>query len=579
MSDGGISGIITGVKCNAVTSPPKPDMDASCKFWSCGEVRNCRNFAPLVAILVVLVSFSIGVAVAQETSSQQGVSAEIHGTVVDSAGKPVYKAVVRLEENGGSEIVMTTSSAGDFAFSGLQAGTYQVSAEKSGRRSRVVSVARLKQADQRNVDLVLDSNASPSLSDESMAFADKPNFTVAGITDWTAVGGHGSDSSLRTSEALARETTSLKPDSSGSGLSGSAAAASGTEIKLRAALAALPGSFEANHRLGEFCLKKGSYREAIAPLEAAYKVDPANYSNEYDLLLAYKEAGNFTKAREHIQKLLAHRESADLRRVSGDLDEEMGDLLGAEHEYEQSVRLDPSEQNYFAWGSELLMHRAVWPAAEVFRKGTEAHPKSARMLAALGAALFASALYDEAALRLCDASDLNPVDPAPYVFLGRIDMAAPAPLTCVDQRLMRFVQEHPGDARANYYYAMAIWKRQKQPENSQDMQQVERLLTKAITDDPKYGEAYLQLGNLYAGEHNSEKAISFYTKAIEVNPQLGEAHYRLGVAYERVGESSKAKEEFQLHDDIEKAQAAAVDRQRQEVKQFLVVLQGKPTIP
>ena len=158
-------------------------------------------------------------------------------------------------------------------------------------------------------------------------------------------------------------------------------------------------------------------------------------------------------------------------------------------------------------------------------------------------------------------------------------MAASAPLTCVDQRLMRFVQEHPGDARANYYYAMAIWKRQKQPENSQDMQQVERLLTKATTDDPKYGEAYLQLGNLYAGEHNSEKAISFYTKAIEVNPQLGEAHYRLGVAYERVGESSKAKEEFQLHDDIEKAQAAAVDRQRQEVKQFLVVLQGKPTIP
>ncbi len=43
-----------------------------------------------------------------------------------------------------------------------------------------------------------------------MEFADQPNFTVAGVTDWTAVGGHGSDASLRTSEALARETLTLK---------------------------------------------------------------------------------------------------------------------------------------------------------------------------------------------------------------------------------------------------------------------------------------------------------------------------------------------------------------------------------
>ena len=40
-----------------------------------------------------------------------------------------------------------------------------------------------------------------------MEFADKPDFTIAGVTDWTAVGGHGSDSTLRTSEDLARETS------------------------------------------------------------------------------------------------------------------------------------------------------------------------------------------------------------------------------------------------------------------------------------------------------------------------------------------------------------------------------------
>ena len=76
-------------------------------------------------------------------------------------------------------------------------------------------------------------------------------------------------------------------------------------------------------------------------------------------------------------------------------------LFTAVHEYEQAARVDPTEQNYFAWGSELLLHRAVWQAQEVFRQGAKAYPKSARMLAALGTALFAGDLYDEAAVSLC----------------------------------------------------------------------------------------------------------------------------------------------------------------------------------
>jgi tetratricopeptide (TPR) repeat protein len=246
---------------------------------------------------------------------------------------------------------------------------------------------------------------------------------------------------------------------------------------------------------------------------------------------------------------------------------------------EQAVRLDPSEQNYFAWGSELLLHRAVWQAAEVFKNGTKAYPKSARMLAALGTALFAGALYDQAANSLCQASDLNPADTEPYIFMGKIEMAAPKPLPCIEPRLARFVQQQPGNSLANYFYAMAIWKRQQQPIKQEPLQQVETLLTKAVAIDPKCGDAYLQLGILSSSQHNFEKAIGYYTKAIEVDPQLGEAHYRLGVAYDRMGSPEKAKQEFQLHDEIEKLQAAAVERQRREVKQFLVVLQGQPATP
>jgi len=95
--------------------------------------------------------------------------------------------------------------------------------------------------------------------------------------------------------------------------------------------------------------------------------------------------------------------------------------------------------------------------------------------------------------------------------------------------------------------------------------------------DPKCSEAYLQLGVVQSTRHDYAKAIEFYSKAIEANPQLSEAHYRLGVAYDRAGERAKAAQQFQLHDAIEKQQAAAVDNQRREVKQFLVVVDGKKT--
>jgi tetratricopeptide (TPR) repeat protein len=276
---------------------------------------------------------------------------------------------------------------------------------------------------------------------------------------------------------------------------------------------------------------------------------------------------------------LANWQSADLHRLMGELDEKLGDPLSAVHEYEQAVKLSPSEQNYFEWGSELLLHRAVWQAQEVFRKGAAAYPKSARMQTALGTALFAGARYDESALHLCNASDLNPEDPNPYIFMGKIQMAAPNALACVEPKLARFVQQQPESSIANYLYAMSILKHQERLPDKQAVQQAEALLTKAVTIDSKCSEGYLQLGILSASQRDFDKAIAFYTKAIEADPQLADAHYRLGVAYDRTAQSAKAKQEFQLHDQIKQQQAEATERQRREVKQFLIVQSGETANP
>jgi tetratricopeptide (TPR) repeat protein len=552
-------------------------------LWRSLETRLSATLRCALIVVAVLPGWLAATAIAQDALTHHSDGITIQGIVIDTAGKRVSDALVRLEHAGIPGAAETkTDGAGAFAFSAPQTGSYTLSAEKSGLRSRATAISVSSATVQKQINLVLEDSLHPSPSSQAMEFSDKPNFTVAGVTDWTAVGGHGSDSSLRTSEALTRETITLKPEAPLDNLKPSARVAiesDKSEPTLLAALSAAPKSFEANYRLGEYYLHAARYKEAIPLLQNAYHMDAANQGNEYDLAQALREAGDFSQAHEHIQRLLGMHESADYHRVAGELDEKLADPLAAVHELEQAVRLDPSEQNYFEWGSELLLHRAIWQAQEVFKKGTEAYPKSARMLTALGTALFAGARYQEAASSLCQASDLNPANPEPYMFMGKIEMAAPDSLGCIEQKLARFVHQQPENSLANYFYAMAIWKRQKQPVDLSALHEVETILTKAVIIDPKCSDGYLQLGILSSSQRQYQQAISFYTRAIEANPQLGEAHYRLGVAYDRIGQSAKAQQEFALHDEIEKQQAAAIEEQRREVKQFQIAPQEQATPP
>jgi tetratricopeptide (TPR) repeat protein len=139
-------------------------------------------------------------------------------------------------------------------------------------------------------------------------------------------------------------------------------------------------------------------------------------------------------------------------------------------------------------------------------------------------------------------------------------------------KLAQFERLQPANSLANYYYAMALLKPQGQATDSRTMEKVKALLSRAVTLDPKCADAYLELGNLSAGQNQWEEAISRYLDAIQADPKLNEAHYRLGVAYTHAGEKAKAREQFQLHVAIAEEQASEIERQRKAVKQFVVVL-------
>ena len=158
-------------------------------------------------------------------------------------------------------------------------------------------------------------------------------------------------------------------------------------------------------------------------------------------------------------------------------------------------------------------------------------------------------------------------------------MVTPVSVPCLEDKLARFVREQPENSEANYLYAMTILKRQEQAPDAAAQAHVESLLTNAVKHDSKCADGYLQLGILESSRRSFDKAIDFYTRAIEANPQLADAHYRLGVAYDRTGKRDKAEAEFRVRDELVKQQSEAVEAQRREVKQFLVVLNGQPASP
>lgn len=318
-------------------------------------------------------------------------------------------------------------------------------------------------------------------------FFDEPQFTVAGVTDTTNLGGHGSNVVVRTKEALAKDVVTL----------------------------------------------------GGAPATNA----PAN-----------KEAPQVPPG------------------STTPLQEKPVDPLQAVREYQRAAETNPSESNYFAWGAELLVHHAVEPAIEVFSKGHRLFPDSARMLVGLGVAWYAQGSYDQAALRLCEASDKNPGDPNPYLFLGKIQSVETTQSQGLVERLQRFATLQPENPQANYYYAISLWRQRKDPNDAKTSAEVESLLNKCVRIDPKFAPGYLQLGILSFDSKNFSQAIADYKKAIEANPKLEEAHYRLAQAYRRTGEQLKAQQELEIYNQLSKQTAEEVERQRHEVQQFVYTL-------
>jgi len=505
-------------------------------------------------------------------------SGTLQGSVRDPHGKPLSSSVVYLQATTGSQpLTAQTDSAGTYRFAAVPQGVYVLRAKLAGYRDATYESFVLGKDETRTVILILEPQTADKTSSPSAAaeFFDEPSFTVAGVTDSTNLGGHGSNTTVRTKEALAKDTVSLGKGSQAG--SSTASSLNQQERVLQEAVAREPANFDVNHKLGKLLVEEGKPREALPYLERASKLNPKSYENAYQLALAYVGSTDYQHARTHVQRLLTIRpreapDNAELHHLLGDIEGKLGNPVEAVREYELAAELNPSELNLFDWGSELLMHRAAEPAIEVFSKGNRLFPGSIRMLLGLGSAWYAHGSYDQAVQGFCQASDLNPADSTPYLFMGRLQTTQTIPSEKLVEKLERFVRLQPENAQANYSYALILWKRLKGPEDGRTSAQVEAMLQKAVHLDPKLAVGYLQLGILYSERKDFRKAILAYQKTIEADPRLEEAHYRMAQIYKSAGENLKAKQELEIFDQLSRKRASEFEHERHEIQQFVYKL-------
>ena len=190
------------------------------------------------------------------SGQEPAATASLRGTIRDWQGKLVSQAKVILQRSGSRDnFQMQTDEQGNYVFPKLPDGVYTVRATKDGYADALIRSVFLKPSESKDIDLTLGAEPpSPSSLSSAPQLFDQPQFSVAGVTDATSLGGHGSDVVVSTRDSLAKDTISLTagvvrvpPNALDEG-------------PLREAVEQQPADFGANHRLGQFLLARGQAR-------------------------------------------------------------------------------------------------------------------------------------------------------------------------------------------------------------------------------------------------------------------------------------------------------------------------------
>ena len=209
---------------------------------------------------------------------------------------------------------------------------------------------------------------------------------------------------------------------------------------------------------------------AIPHLQRAQQIDPSQYAVGYDLAVALIEVNRLDDARAQVRRLLKLKDVGEVHNLLGDLEERAGNLVAAAEAYQRASHMDPSEENLFDWGNNLLQLRAYGAG----RRGVHGRDQAVTRARPGCTSGWGFRSIRAASTRMrCSRSVTLPIWRHPI--RGPISSSA----RCTVSRRSwaersrrgsrKFVAAYPKNALAHFHYAMSLWKGGGQAPESDDL--------------------------------------------------------------------------------------------------------------
>lgn len=340
--------------------------------------------------------------------------------------------------------------------------------------------------------------------------------------------------------------------------------------ELEVAVRLNPKNVTAQENLGQSEMLLHRYADAAKAFGAALQLDTGNADLVYNDALALLESHHYAQAREVLSHMPGVALSASAQSVYGDIDEKLGRYKQAAQHDLNAARLDPSENNIYVLGVELLRHWTFGPAIKEFSAGLKKYPNSRRMQLGLSIAYFGNGSYDQAIPVMADLLDSAPNNIVYADLLGRTCTVLTEGNAPQCSTLIQFAQKHPQNATLATYAATSILHR---PTSPQDLHEAQNLLQHAIAADPKLPQARLEMGVLLQTQSKWAASVAPLQAAIRLKPDYAQAHYRLGRAFSHLGKHIEAQQQIALDRQYSKKQERSLNARMEEITTLVVKMQ------
>lgn len=329
-----------------------------------------------------------------------------------------------------------------------------------------------------------------------------------------------------------------------------------------------PRKVTAQQSLGQVLLDEHKPDRAVEAFSAALRLKPGDDDLNFSYAAALVASARFDEAAQTLSSTSASEQSALAQSLLGEIEENKGNFQSALQHFDRAVELEPTEENAWSLGVELLRHWTFDAAIREFEAAAIKFPNSTRMRFGLGAAYFGDSKFTAAVPVFADLLDADKGNALYAELLGMACTSVSG--STVSPRcsgLLTYAESHPHDAKAATYSASMLL-----TENgSSDKTDVAlKLLSGAISADPKLPDAQYQMGVLKQNQGDWVGSISNLEAAIALKPDLAQAHYRLALAYWRTGRKQEGQAEMELQKKYSKQEREDLDKRLRQITTFIV---------